>query len=522
MTTFEDLVEFRFTHTADEVSFVYRDRVGSPVSRLVLNESGAMQRMVWDGALWRVFWSGPRDQCDIYGACGPFGVCNAVGAVMCGCIKGFIPSSPAEWRMRNASGGCARSTVLQCGGGDGFYTLRGVKLPETHGSSVDAGASLAECGRRCSSNCSCTAYAASDIRGGGTGCIQWFGELMDTRFVDDGQDLFVRLAMSDLHLETTKTSKLVVIIAAVITAFALLLLSLGLVIWRKIRQRSKQGNSVQGLKEFKNEVDLIAKLQHRNLVRLLGCCIHCSERILVYEYMSNKSLDTFIFDPRRRADLSWRTRMDIIFGVARGLLYLHQDSRHTMIHRDLKAANVLLDREMVAKISDFGIAKLFSSIGDHQVTERIVGTYGYMSPEYAMDGMVSFMQDVYSFGVLLLEIISGRRNQRSFNLIAHAWGLFEENKSLELLDPAVRDGCSPTELEQATTCIQVGLLCVQESPSQRPQMAAIIPMLSQQQAPGRPLRPVVCMPVSSLVDLLGVQEDTSGNAELTITNLEGR
>ncbi|KAE8795667.1 receptor-like serine/threonine-protein kinase SD1-8 [Hordeum vulgare] len=584
MTTYADLVEYRFTHTADEVSFVYRDRVGSPVSRLVLNESGAMQRLVWDRATlaWRVFWSGPRDQCDVYGACGPFGVCNAVGAVMCGCIRGFVPSSPAEWRMRNASGGCARSTALQCGGGDGFYALRGVKLPETHGSSVDAGATLAECGRRCSSNCSCTAYAASDVRGGGTGCIQWFGELMDTRFIHDGQDLFVRLAMSDLHLvDATKTNKLVVVIAAVITSFALFLLSLGLLIWRKIRQHSKQvtkfddivigecpsylletlreatdrfcpkneigrggfgtvykgqmadgqevavkklstGNRVQGLKEFKNEVDLIAKLQHRNLVRLLGCCIHYSERILVYEYMSNKSLDTFIFDPRRRATLSWKTRMDIIFDIARGLLYLHQDSRHTMIHRDLKAANVLLDREMVAKISDFGIAKLFSNISGHQVTERIVGTYGYMSPEYAMDGMVSFMQDVYSFGVLLLEIISGRRNQRSFNLIAHAWMLFEENKSLELLDPAMRDGCSPAELEQATTCIQVGLLCVQESPSQRPQMAAVIPMMSHQQALERPLRPVVCMPVSTLADLLNVQEDTSGNVELTITNLEGR
>jgi hypothetical protein len=200
MTTFGDMFEFHFTDTADEVSYFYRDRLGSPVSRVVLNESGVMQRLVWDrtALAWSSFWSGPRDQCDSYGVCGAFGVCNVGDAMVCGCIRGFMPGSVAEWRMRNASSGCARRTPLQCADGDGFYTLRGVKLPETHGSTVDAGATLVECGRRCLSNCSCTAYAPSDIRGGGTGCIQWFGELMDTRFVDPGQDLFVRLAKSDL------------------------------------------------------------------------------------------------------------------------------------------------------------------------------------------------------------------------------------------------------------------------------------------------------------------------------------
>ncbi|RLN34601.1 hypothetical protein C2845_PM03G25760 [Panicum miliaceum] len=183
MTTFEDMFEFQFTATADEVSYMFRNRDGSPMSRVLLNESGVMQRMVWDRASgsWSNFWSGPRDQCDSYGRCGAFGVCNVVDAVVCGCIGGFAPRSAAEWYMRNTSGGCARRTPLQCGagGGDGFYVLRGVKLPDTHSSAVDAGATLQECARRCLADCNCTAYSAADIRGGGSGCIQWFGDLVD-------------------------------------------------------------------------------------------------------------------------------------------------------------------------------------------------------------------------------------------------------------------------------------------------------------------------------------------------------
>ncbi|BAT01083.1 Os07g0301500, partial [Oryza sativa Japonica Group] len=255
-----------------------------------------------------------------------------------------------------------------------------------------------------------------------------------------------------------------------------------------VKKLSKE-NTVQRLKEFMNEVDIICKLQHRNLVHLLGYCIHCSERLLVYEYMSNKSLDAFIFHESGRAMLSWKMRMDIILDIASGLQYLHKDSRHTIIHRDLK---------VVAKISDFGIARLFSHNGGNQdctITDRVVGTPGYMSPEYAMDGKLSFMQDVYSFGVLLLEIISGKHNQGTSSLIAHTWRLWEDGRNLELLDPAVRGECTASELEQATTCIQVGLLCVQESPDQRPPMADVIHMLSREKALGQPRRPVVCTPM---------------------------
>ncbi|KAL0315366.1 UNVERIFIED_CONTAM: Receptor-like serine/threonine-protein kinase SD1-7 [Sesamum radiatum] len=248
-----------------------------------------------------------------------------------------------------------------------------------------------------------------------------------------------------------------------------------------IKRLSK--GSTQGTEELKNELALTTRLQHVNLVKVLGICTEREEQMLVYEYMPNRSLDMYLFDPVKRLCLDWQKRVQIIDGVTQGLLYLQEYSQVTIIHRDLKASNILLDKEMKPRISDFGIARIFQKDENAASTRRIIGTYGYVPPEYVKGGIYSRKYDVYSFGVLLLQIISGKKTSclyglhKNINLLQHAYELWKNDNSMDFMDPSLDDTSSTCKMK---TCMQVALLCVQERWEDRPSMLEVSSMLKNE------------------------------------------
>ncbi|XP_022715698.1 probable LRR receptor-like serine/threonine-protein kinase At1g53430 [Durio zibethinus] len=247
-----------------------------------------------------------------------------------------------------------------------------------------------------------------------------------------------------------------------------------------IAVKQLSAKSKQGSREFVNEVGVISALQHLNLVKLLGCCIDENQLLLVYEYMENNSLAHALFGPEElRVQLNWAIRSKICRGIAKGLAFLHEESKLKIIHRDIKTTNILLDKDFTAKISDFGFAKLHEGEKTHVIT-KIAGTTGYMAPEYAMRGHLTSKADVYSFGVVLLEIVSGqnsasyRPNDESVYLLDLAYVLQEKGDLLALVDPILGSEYSAKE---AKTILELAMLCTNPSPTLRPSMSEVVKIL---------------------------------------------
>ncbi|XP_058721783.1 G-type lectin S-receptor-like serine/threonine-protein kinase At4g27290 isoform X2 [Vicia villosa] len=550
------ILNYSVVFTDKEFSYQYETMNSSIITIMVLDPSGNSQRLLWSNKsqVWEDIANRPADLCDNYALCGINSNCNINDFPICECLEGFMPKFQTKWDSSNWSDGCVRKTHLNCLRGDGFLKYTSMKLPDTSSSWFDKSMSLEKCKTVCLKNCSCTAYANLDIRYGGSGCLLWFDNIVDMRVhPDQGQDIYIRLASSEFdHKKNTRNLKRagtlagviafiigLTIIVLVTSAYKKRLGCIKVLLHKKEKEdvdlatifdfstianatnhfsnRNKLGEggfgpvykgimvdgqeiavkrlsktSGQGTEEFKNEVLLMATLQHRNLVKLLGCSIQQDEKLLIYEFMPNKSLDCFIFDATRSKLLDWRKRLEIIDGIARGLLYLHQDSTLRIIHRDLKTSNILLDIDMIPKISDFGLARSFMGDQAEANTNRVMGTYGYMPPEYAVRGSFSIKSDVFSFGVVVLEIISGKKNsgfddpQNHLNLLGHAWRLWIEERPHEFIADISYDADICSEIIRF---IHVGLLCVQQQPENRPNMSSVVFMLKGEKLLPKPSEP---------------------------------
>ncbi|KAJ0983578.1 hypothetical protein J5N97_011833 [Dioscorea zingiberensis] len=539
------IYDFDFINNSQESYFNYSLKGGTTIiSRFIMDVSGQIKMLNWVdyNKEWTQFWAQPKTQCQVIRLCGPFGTCNEEKGQYCSCLRGFSPKSPEDWALSDYSGGCSRDVQLQCGGNsstnyvepDKFLQISSVRLPEDIGQSLQVGSSAADCEQACLSDCSCTAYSYSN------NCSLWYGELLDLQEQYSGPDrggtLYLRLAASELPSNKGKKRTVLVfgvVVGVVAACLACVAVLIWILVWRRRRRQLSTASKLvegtlvafrysdlqrvtknfsdqlgvggfgsvfkgvlpdstviavkklagigQGEKQFRTEVSTIGTVQHVNLVRLRGFCSENTQRLLVYDHMPNGSLDAHLFQNIPNHVLSWSTRYNIALGIARGLVYLHEKCRDCIIHCDIKPENILLDDSFAPKVSDFGLAKLVGRDFSRVLT-TMRGTRGYLAPEWISGVPITPKADAYSYGMMLFEIISGRRNTEQLEEKEGPAVFFPkvaarkliEGEVVSLLDPRLEGVGSEEEISRVC---KVAFWCVQDDEFFRPTMGQVVQIL---------------------------------------------
>ncbi|KAJ9549546.1 hypothetical protein OSB04_022089 [Centaurea solstitialis] len=516
------IYNFSFFSNENESYFTYSVYDSSIISRFIMDTSGQVQQQTWLEAekQWNIFWSQPKTQCQVYAICGSFGICSESGLPFCNCLTGFKPRSENDWNQSDFSGGCVSKTDLQCGRNMESLDFFMITVKDMPPNSSVADGSSGECRTNCLNNCSCKAYSFVDNQ-----CSVWDGDLLNLSELDtNGKTIYVKVASKDLprpkKSKGVALSTVVGSVAGVVFVLGLIVLIIyrrkrrlagkttmeGLLVsfvYRDLQTATKnfsdklggggfgsvfkgvlRDSSVvavkklesmsQGEKQFRSEVSTIGTTQHVHLVRLRGFCAEGNNKLLVYDYMPNGSLDSHLF--HEKPVLNWKTRYEIALGTARGLVYLHEKCRDCIIHCDIKPENILLDADFCPKIADFGLAKLVGRDFSRVLT-TLRGTRGYLAPEWLSGVAVTAKADVFSYGMLLFELVNGKRNaERSVDLrgtffpYLAASVVMVGGDILSLLDSRLN---READIEEVTKICKVAFWCIQDEEESRPSMSVV-------------------------------------------------
>ncbi|KAF7823075.1 G-type lectin S-receptor-like serine/threonine-protein kinase [Senna tora] len=530
------IYNFTFVTNENESYFTYTVYNSSMISRFVMDVSGQIKQLNWleNSQQWNLFWSQPRQQCEVYAFCGAFGRCTETSQPFCSCLPGFEPKNQSDWNLSDFSGGCVRKSKLQCessdpskGKKDRFMPLTNMASPN-HSQSVGAG-NAGECESACLNNCNCSVYAYDS-----NGCSIWNSTSilsLQQLSQDDsnGETLYLKLAASEFSDSKNSKGMIIGIVAGVVGGIGVLLAILLFVMIRRRKRivgKSVEGSLMafgyrdlqnatknfseklggggfgsvfkgtladssviavkklesisQGEKQFRTEVSTIGTIQHVNLVRLRGFCSEGTRKLLVYDYMPNSSLDSHLFQEKNSKVLDWKMRYQIALGTARGLTYLHEKCRDCIIHCDVKPENILLDADFCPKVADFGLAKLVGRDFSRVLT-TMRGTRGYLAPEWISGVAVTAKADVYSYGMMIFEFVSGRRNsepsedgQVKFFPTWAASIVTQGGNVLSLLDPKLEGNA---DIDEVTRIVKVASWCVQDDETHRPSMGQVVQIL---------------------------------------------